>query len=300
MNVVIQNAADPDPGAPPGHERVATLEILPAKNKAEGDARLAEWLKDEILSAYEARKVVETFQRDKDPRTMEIRDLDEYMQLRLGKSFGKWTVKDRTDKVNLSTADMIDFNSMEADFKDHLAIHRWYMEFRQRRLKNLISYAEKEDFTIEQLERMSTDLEKKTVDTVPQPTHLMATAKTLQTEAEARPDQITNLLTKTLAAKEALFAAMNDLGEMVHGFKEKTDAYSKDLHAFRSSVILDLGAAKKEMADVRKFFLEKEHLDEMARLKEFIELCEQFKRLKDSGVLDVITDAILKLEGVGK
>lgn len=48
-------------------------------------------------------------------------------------------------------------------------------------------------------------------------------------------------------------------------------------------------------ADVRKFFLSADHEKEIARLKEFIELCERLKKLKADGTLDALADTILKL-----
>lgn len=52
----------------------------------------------------------------------------------------------------------------------------------------------------------------------------------------------------------------------------------------------------KQFEDVRKFFLSDNHVQEMARLKEFVDLCERLKALKDAGFLDQVADTILKLE----
>lgn len=48
-------------------------------------------------------------------------------------------------------------------------------------------------------------------------------------------------------------------------------------------------------ADVRKFFLGPDHEKEIARLKEFIELCERLQALQKSGMLNNVADVILKL-----
>lgn len=52
------------------------------------------------------------------------------------------------------------------------------------------------------------------------------------------------------------------------------------------------------LRDVRTFFFDEKHITEVARLKEFIELCERLQSLQKSGFLDTIADTILKLEGL--
>lgn len=289
--------------APPleGYETVRTIDVDvdPGKlqpGETERDSKLATFLQNEILSFHEANNVFEDFKR-LNPDRMTAWEINELLLKIRGKGWGVWKHRDNIAGLSLTTADMIDQQTLMACYVDQISIHQWYINYRKKRLKACIRYAEQPNFTIQQLQAMNEKAEQEMIASVPPPIALATQAKVMIKEADARPDQITDLLNKTLAAKEALFAAMNDLGETVHGFKKTTDDYSKDLHAFKASVILDLGAAKKEMADVRKFFLEKEHVTEIDRLKEFLDLCDRFKKLKDEGVLDVITDCILKLEG---
>jgi hypothetical protein len=49
------------------------------------------------------------------------------------------------------------------------------------------------------------------------------------------------------------------------------------------------------LRDVRTFFLEADYAKQIDRLREFIDLCERLKALKDAGTLDAIADTILKL-----
>lgn len=285
-----------------GYETVRTIDVDvdPGKlqpGETERDSKRATFLQNEILSFHEANKVMEDFKR-LNPDKMSAHEIDRLLLKVRGKGWGKWNKgKDSIDGLELTTSDIIDQQTLMASYVDQISIYQWYLHYRKKRMKACICYAEQPNVTIQQLLAMNEKAEQEMIGSVPPPTALATKAKVMIKEADARPDQITELLNKTLAAKEALFAAMNDLGETVHGFKKTTDDYSKDLHAFKASVILDLGAAKKEMADVRKFFLEKEHVTEIDRLKEFLDLCDRFKKLKDDGVLDVITDCILKLEG---
>lgn len=262
------------------------------------DSLLQNWLIEEMQSYNEARGVIEDYKLNSNPDKMSAHQLDELLIRFRGKGWGKWKEgKGPTlQGLALTTADFIDQKTLLCSYVDHVSIHQWYLTYRKRMLKLCLRYAQEPDITIEQFQTMNDKLKDDSAQSVPKPEALTTVAKQMIQESEKRPDQITDLLNKTLAAKEALFAAMNDLGQTVHGFKETTDNYSKDLHAFKSSVILDLSAAKKEMADVRRFFLEKDHVTEIDRLKEFLDLCDRFKKLKDAGGLDVITDCILKLE----
>jgi hypothetical protein len=49
------------------------------------------------------------------------------------------------------------------------------------------------------------------------------------------------------------------------------------------------------LADIRKFFLDDRHEEEVRRLSEFVSLCERLKALKDEGFLDRVADTILSL-----
>ena len=47
--------------------------------------------------------------------------------------------------------------------------------------------------------------------------------------------------------------------------------------------------------EIRKFFMDDEHEKQIARLKEFVEVCERLNELKNSGFLDSVANTILKL-----
>lgn len=68
----------------------------------------------------------------------------------------------------------------------------------------------------------------------------------------------------------------------------------KRIRSARQTINVELKTAMGHMKDCRKFFLEKEYETEIARLKEFIGLCERMRELANDGTLDVITDIILK------
>jgi len=303
FDITVADAREKPTGPKEGYENIDTMYVSPHPSKLqpgeiEKDSALAAWLIEELRSYHETRGVIEDFKRI-NPDEISAQEVNQMMLRIRGKGWGKWKDPDgkNLQGLELSLGDLLDQKTLSNSFVDQVTIFEWWLNYRKKRLKNCIRYAEQPDFTLESFKLMNQKLTEETIASVPQPAALMSEARTTIKEAQGRPDQIGDLLHKTLAAKEALFTAMNDLGESVAGFKKISDTYASELHAFKSSVILDLGAARKEMADVRKFFLEKEHITEIERLKEFLDLCDRFKKLKDSGVLDVITDVILKLEG---
>ena len=50
------------------------------------------------------------------------------------------------------------------------------------------------------------------------------------------------------------------------------------------------------LRDVREFFLGREYDQQMARLTEFVELCERLEKLKESGFLDSVAETMLRLD----
>jgi hypothetical protein len=50
------------------------------------------------------------------------------------------------------------------------------------------------------------------------------------------------------------------------------------------------------LRDIRQFFLDDRHEEEMRRLSDFVSLCERLKELKESGFMDAVADTILRME----
>lgn len=115
-------------------------------------------------------------------------------------------------------------------------------------------------------------------------------------ESKQRPDEMTELVRRTDAAREALMSALGGIGDAIELFKPQSDQYIKELRAFATSGVLELKTMMRTFEDVRKFFLSDQHATEVKRLAEFVELCERLSKLKQSGFLDAVSDTILKLE----
>lgn len=63
----------------------------------------------------------------------------------------------------------------------------------------------------------------------------------------------------------------------------------------RMNIVSETQTMLTMLRDIRKFFLESDYEKEMGRLKEFITLCKELESLKKRGVLDAVSDTIIKL-----
>jgi hypothetical protein len=86
-----------------------------------------------------------------------------------------------------------------------------------------------------------------------------------------------------------------NLGEVIQPALERQIGV---LRSARMSTISEISQSLTAFRDLRQFFLADEHEHEMARLKEFVDVCERLLTLKNSGMLDALADTILKLGGL--
>jgi hypothetical protein len=77
--------------------------------------------------------------------------------------------------------------------------------------------------------------------------------------------------------------------------KGETEQALKDLRLQRMAMDSETRQLMAQLKEVRTFFLDSDYEKERARLKEFIELCERLKALKESGFLDTVADTMLNL-----
>jgi len=67
------------------------------------------------------------------------------------------------------------------------------------------------------------------------------------------------------------------------------------IKGFKIAYVAEINTIKKELQDIRTFFVGAEHDREIARLREFVELCERISVLKKAGTLDAVAETIIKL-----
>jgi len=96
-------------------------------------------------------------------------------------------------------------------------------------------------------------------------------------------------------AKEAMQDAANDMCSLQDFMNPKFTDIVRKVRDTRMTVTTELNNALKTMGDVRKFFLESDHKEEMKRLTEFVELGERMKSLILDGTMDAVVDVAIKL-----
>lgn len=96
-------------------------------------------------------------------------------------------------------------------------------------------------------------------------------------------------------SKELLMNALANIGALYDEFERISNKMLTSARSFRMGAVVEVASAMKPFQDLRKFFLEKDHETEITRLREFVDLCERLKVLKDSGFLDTVADTMLKL-----
>jgi hypothetical protein len=79
--------------------------------------------------------------------------------------------------------------------------------------------------------------------------------------------------------------------------EEAINAQIASVRSKRSIAEIESKQLLTALGDVRRFFFDDKHQEEVKRLSEFVEVCERLQKLQTSGFLDAVADTILKLEG---
>ena len=115
------------------------------------------------------------------------------------------------------------------------------------------------------------------------------------TESKTIKKEMSTLIEDTNEAKEALRTAVEGIGENMDKIKPMKKELIENLRGMRMTTTSEVAAMLKPLEDLRKFFLGADHDKEIARLREFVDLCERLETLKKSGFLDTVADTMLKL-----
>tara|TARA_R110000868_G_scaffold267108_1_gene526380 strand:+ start:961 stop:1419 length:459 start_codon:yes stop_codon:yes gene_type:complete len=108
-------------------------------------------------------------------------------------------------------------------------------------------------------------------------------------------DQTIDLATRSLEARRILDWHCNHVKESWIEWSDQTNKVLEQIRQTRVVIGIESKQLLAECGDVRKFFLSDDHEKEIAKLREFIELCERLRALKNDGTLDKVADTILKL-----
>ena len=109
------------------------------------------------------------------------------------------------------------------------------------------------------------------------------------------PNIMSDLVEKTIEAKRTLSEACTGIGESMENLKPMKKQMIEELRGLRMTTTTEVAAMLKPLEDLRRFFIGADHDKEVARLREFVDLCERLEKLKSSGFLDTVADTMLKL-----
>lgn len=114
--------------------------------------------------------------------------------------------------------------------------------------------------------------------------------------------RVAELVNEVAPGVKAAKDARATIDELLHGiggdmekFQAATKLYLEDIRATRFAVVTETASMTKGLKEVRQFFLGGDYKEEIARLREFVELCERLQKLKESGFLDKVADTMLTL-----
>lgn len=113
--------------------------------------------------------------------------------------------------------------------------------------------------------------------------------------AKQTPHIMSELIEKAQEAKLTLREVAAGIGEHYESIKPMKKDIIEELRGLRVATTTEVSAMIKPLEDLRKFFLGADHEKEIARLREFVDLCERLEKLKKSGFIDTVADTMLKL-----
>ena len=120
-------------------------------------------------------------------------------------------------------------------------------------------------------------------------------SKELEKRAARLSDQTIDIAIRAKEARDFLDWHTSHCKTAWIDWIEHSNAVIEDIRQARVAISTESKQLLASCADVRKFFVGPDHDKEIAKLREFIELAERLRALKNDGTLDKLADTILKL-----
>lgn len=121
------------------------------------------------------------------------------------------------------------------------------------------------------------------------------TAAALIAEAETKLEKLQKLRDEANEAVQLLFESTSGMGAVVQKFSDDSKQWVQDIRQTRFFICGELQQTKRDAEDLRRFFGSSEHDKQLEKMKEFVDVCEKLKQLKDSGFLDSVVETMIKL-----
>ena len=117
----------------------------------------------------------------------------------------------------------------------------------------------------------------------------------MERAAQKLPEQVAPQVKAAEDARKIIHELLGGIGEEMEQFRENTKKHIEEIRQVRFALVTETSQMLSSLKDLRQFFVGPDHGTEVARLKEFIGLCERLQELKASGFLDAVSDTLLKL-----
>jgi hypothetical protein len=124
---------------------------------------------------------------------------------------------------------------------------------------------------------------------------LIFTATWANHEKPKMQNHMSEFIEQTKESVAVLKTAVAGVGEQLEQIKPLKSEFINELRAMRMGATREAAEIIAPLQEIRQFFLGKQHDQEIARLREFVELCERLQKLKQDGFLDAVADTMIKL-----
>jgi hypothetical protein len=96
-------------------------------------------------------------------------------------------------------------------------------------------------------------------------------------------------------ARRIISELTDGIGGDMEKFRAETKRHLEDIRGTRFAMVTEASQMIGPLKELRQFFLGGDYKEEVARLKDFVDLCERLQKLKESGFLDSVADTMLRL-----
>jgi len=90
-------------------------------------------------------------------------------------------------------------------------------------------------------------------------------------------------------------AQVREIGGACHEVAALTTKAIQEVRSARMALVAETTVLLASLKDVRSFFFDDRHADEVKRLSDFVQIVERLRQQKENGTLDAIADTILAL-----
>jgi hypothetical protein len=107
--------------------------------------------------------------------------------------------------------------------------------------------------------------------------------------------ELAPMVRASVNAVGAMSEATRDVGTDMRAFEQGLKQWQSDLRSARVNFIAESGTILNALKEVRQFFSGPSYEQEMNHLRELAGLCERLSKLRENGVIESLTDTIIRL-----